>query len=545
MARTRYFLLPEPPDSFWLSLQYFNVTRLLIAALLLGAHMLSSNRLTVGEQNATVFLEAVLVYAGAALLFTGYAYFYRRWFYVQLSAQILVDIALLTIMVIATGGIRSGLTVLYLVPVAAGSILSPGMLALFFAALATLAILGEAGLSELNADAPEAVLFQAGLYGFVCFSTAVVFRRLAARLIRQEELASAQSRIVQHQVEINRMIISDLASGVMLVGSDSSVHMSNPAARQLLGLPEGRVRLFEVPGLANLAREFDSWRGTTTAHQVELRVRDPASIDDAGEATGKRLGVRFLHPGIDGAGVSGDSVIIIEDLGELETRAQQLKLAAMGRLTASIAHEIRNPLAAIGHAGALLAEDARDPLPSRLAAIIADNVARLDRIVENVLQLARREPMTVESIDLGPWLADCIREFCRDLSLAPGTVSLTMTGNPVVVFHQGHLRQVLLNLFVNATRYSSGAPASIRVAAGPDPDGEHIQLRIEDDGPGIAPVDRVHLFEPFFTTHSKGTGLGLFLAREFCVANRAGLTYEPGSGAGGERWAFVIRARTA
>jgi two-component system sensor histidine kinase PilS (NtrC family) len=219
-------------------------------------------------------------------------------------------------------------------------------------------------------------------------------------------------------------------------------------------------------------------------------------------------------------------VIFLEDLQAIEERAQRLKLAAMGRLTASIAHEIRNPLNAISQAGQLLTEEVTDPLHQRLAAIVRENTQRLNRLVEDVLRAARRDSPLSDEFDLGQFCEAWLAEFARDRGLVGGAILLEAATDLIVKFEQNHLRQVLFNLVDNALRYCSGRPGSIEVRAEPaDERGTPARLWVFDDGPGVAATDRNSMFEPFFTTHTRGTGLGLYLAREFCMANGFDLTY--------------------
>jgi two-component system sensor histidine kinase PilS (NtrC family) len=235
-------------------------------------------------------------------------------------------------------------------------------------------------------------------------------------------------------------------------------------------------------------------------------------------------------------------VIFMQDVSAIEEQAQQLKLASMGRLTASIAHEVRNPLSAIGHATALLAEDLHGPAEARLLRIVNDNVARVNRMVEDILKLSRKAQPHAAPVRLAAFLEELKAEFTETHGLVPDTVWIGADGDAQVRFDSLHLREVLVNLLGNAIRYASGKPGSIRVFAAPDATGR-IELHVQDDGPGITPEVRAHLFEPFYTTSSKGTGLGLYLARELCLNNGAMLDYETRAAAAGASEAggrFVI-----
>jgi two-component system sensor histidine kinase PilS (NtrC family) len=253
-----------------------------------------------------------------------------------------------------------------------------------------------------------------------------------------------------------------------------------------------------------------------------------------------RLRARFARPTSE---TNDEFVIFLEDVRAIEDRAQQLKLAGMGRLTASIAHEIRNPLAAISHAGQLLAEEADEQLQRRLVAIVRENTLRLNRLVEDVLRVARREPPLGDDIELDAFVAEWLQEFERDRGLAAGRVSVDVATRMVVRFDRSHLRQILFNLVDNALRYAGPAAGAVRVIGELAVDeGGRPQLWVFDDGPGVAAEARGALFEPFYTTHARGTGLGLYIAREFALANGSDLAYAARRELDGtSREGFVLR----
>jgi two-component system sensor histidine kinase PilS (NtrC family) len=223
-------------------------------------------------------------------------------------------------------------------------------------------------------------------------------------------------------------------------------------------------------------------------------------------------------------------VLFLEDTTRAREEAQQLKLAALGRLTANIAHEIRNPLAAISHAAELLGEERRDAQRGRLTRIIHDNTLRLERLVAEVLQLSRRDRQLPEKIGLRRWLLPFIEEFVANESVPPERFRVEAPAEAVIEFDPGHLHQVMWNLLRNAVRYAGAEAGAVRIAARAA--GDRVELSVIDNGPGVPASSQGQLFEPFFTTDSKGTGLGLYLARELCAANRASLEYvREGSGA--------------
>jgi len=537
--------------TYWISLRYFCITRLAIGFLLLAAAALSAEVLTVGALAPILFLKTVLIYVPLSAVFLILSIFMRRSFYMQLAAQLALDLVVLTVLLYSSGGPPSGLAALFLLPVAGAAILSPAPLALLFAALSSLSILGESVWRELTISQGPATFVQAGLYGASSFAIALVMNRLAAGLISQERIARQRGQDLQSQIEINRAVVADMQDGVLTLSAQGQPRSFNPSAARMMQIDQPAALIAAGWGThvagSEISKHFLAWRAAPASvpEQIELVVRPVAK--GRGTLPERRLRVRFVVPSRDHA-ASGDHVVILEDLVHVEERAQQLKLASMGRLTASIAHEIRNPLAAISHASALMAEDA-DESVARLSRIVQDNTRRLNRIVENILQLSRRGAVEVESIEVTPYLSRLLDEFCREQGCAAEVIDLTIHGSPVARFNGEHLRQVLFNLLHNAQRHASGRAGSIGVTVLPvilggkagakdgaysgvnsdsvlvKPHHDRIEFIIQDDGPGVGGDARLHLFEPFFTTHHRGTGLGLYLARELCLANGATLDY--------------------
>jgi two-component system sensor histidine kinase PilS (NtrC family) len=545
---SRLSLSAESRSTFWRSLQTLTVTRIVIAFVLLLYLSIDVRR---GRVDGTAYAETCIAYVLAALMFAVVAQRWRRRFLWQLSAQVLVDIVAISLLYLAAGGMRSGLALLYLFPLAGAAILAPLVLALFSAALATLFVLGESTWGIfMRADDPP--LTQAGLTGAAFFAVVLVVNRLAARLIKQEELAARHGADLRIQQAIYRIVVDDVDDGILVLGRDGTVFGGNPAARRMLGLEtqpgeDGNTfRLTDLAALEPVAQRFTDWVG---------RCMDAPAAATGGFVTVKRwhetdgpvrgrldqpvhLKLRFARVDTP-QGTAERSLVFLQDVSAIENQAQQLKLASMGRLTASIAHEVRNPLSAIGHATSLLAEDLHGPAETRLLRIVNDNVARVNRMVEDILKLSRKVQPNGTPVALDEFLPELRAEFTEMHGMAGDIVWVGDAGGRSVRFDGLHLREVLVNLLGNAIRYASGKPASIRVVPVPDATGR-MELHVQDDGPGITPEVRAHLFEPFYTTSSKGTGLGLYLARELCLNNGAMLDYEyrtedvrPGAGTGG------------
>jgi two-component system sensor histidine kinase PilS (NtrC family) len=245
------------------------------------------------------------------------------------------------------------------------------------------------------------------------------------------------------------------------------------------------------------------------------------------EATQRLLRVRLVRIG---SGLNGGTLIYLEDLGRAQTEAQQMKLAAMGRLTASIAHEIRNPLSAINQAAQLIEEDALVAADGRrLLSMIRNNARRIDRIVGEVLQLNRRDRQQPETVVLGDFLRSLVDEVVQAENMPPNAVAINVDHQLAATFDRGHLSQIFWNLVRNAWQHCQKKDGSIRIAARAGYLGDAVICELADDGPGIPAELRGQIFEPFFTTRPGGTGLGLYIARELADANAATLELLPRS----------------
>ena len=510
----------------WRALEYFASTRVIVAAALVFANAAFGARPLgiTGVSGST--LAASLSYFAFAALFAGLSLYVHRRFLAQVIGQLVLDLVVITILVISSGGVTSGWVILFLLPLAGASLLLPSTLVFFVCAVAVLAILIDSGLRALSSDASDPLLFQAGVYGAALFAVTALLRALSTRLASQERLARSRGRDLQNQLAINRLVIAQMQQGVIVVDPTTQVRANNRAARRMLGLePSAQltgIRLSAVPAAEALAKAFLRWVDAGRSEGAWSNTVMAGADTATSPLIESRMRARFARPT---SGSDDEFVIFIEDVRDVEDRAQQLKLAAMGRLTASIAHEIRNPLAAISHAGQLMGEDSADPLLRRLAGIVRENTQRLNRLVEDVLRVARREPPLGDEIDITEFVTQFVAEFVRDRALAPATIEVESDAGLRVKFEQSHLRQVLYNLVDNAMRYATGGARSVRIVIEQAPEQDRAQLWVFDDGTGVPPDARVALFEPFFTTRTQGTGLGLYLAREFCVTNRAVLSY--------------------
>ena len=511
---------PRSRETLWRTLQTFNVTRIAIAVVLL-AYLSINARQGFWLYEGFLYRQTCAAYLALAFGLAIVTAWRKRRLLLQLTAGIVVDLVLITTLYVAAGGAHSGLAILYLFPLAGSAVLAPMLLALFFTALVALTMLLESAYQLLNFPF-DSTISQAGLYGGAFFAAVYVLNRLAGRLIRQEQLAIEHRAGLQVQQAINQLVIADMGDGVLVTGRDTTIFTVNPAAERMLGLvgadSSQRGRLDSIAWLAPIAEACFSW-GSSAAGAAPAFV-----VLKRAEGSPVHLRLRFARIGM--AGDANERVVIfLQNVSEIEDRAQELKLASMGRLTASIAHEVRNPLSAIGHASSLLGEDATDPVQLRLVHIINDNVSRLNRMIEDILGLSRKAQPGNEPLGLAALVPEMVEEFRNTHALRPGLIQLGMFDDGRVLFDPLHLREVVVNLLSNAMRYASGRDASIRVFMVADA-ARRRELHVQDDGAAIRPEVRAHLFEPFYTTSSKGTGLGLYLARELCMNNGAMLDYE-------------------
>lgn len=500
--------LPEPGDSFWRSLKYFSYYRLIVAGVFLGAILLSDGTLNIGAQDARLFRWACTAYLATA---TAHLVVLTRWrlnFDLQLTGQVVTDIAFLTLLLFASGGATSGLSMMILVVLVGAGLVGQGRLVLFYAALATLALLLEQSYRILAHQGEIGELFRTGLTSIGFFGSAIAARLLARRVVANEELARRRGIELADQMRINERVIRDMQDGVLVIDTVGRVVQANPQAAQLLD-----IRFPAAPTLAayspTLAREFLLRR--TRSVETEILLQVPQS--------GRHLRARLLPPG-----EGGNTLIYLEDIGRLQQEAQQVKLAALGRLTANMAHEIRNPLAAISHAAELLADDPSGGGTERLTRIIGDNTQRLNRLVAEVMELGRRDHAHPEPIDLATFLHQLVEEMALQDATLPQRIEISLPDAFCPCFDRGHLHRVLSNILGNALRHASPAPGAIRITGEFDLYGERASLHIIDDGVGIDDTARNQVFEPFFTTRPAGTGLGLYIARELCEASGARLS---------------------
>ncbi len=431
----------------------------------------------------------------------------------QALVQVLGDIAALALLMHASGGVASALSILLVIAVVVGALLLPGRTAYLFAAVASLIVLFETGVASLTREGADAGhLTRAGLLGAVLFTAAGVAHVLSIRARESAALAEQRGIDLANLEQLNRYIVQQLQSGLLVIDPDSNVRLANDNARNLLAI-SGNTTSARLDRLApSLAEQLERWQ-----HD---RHWQPQPVEVPGGSA--RVIPRFSAlTTSNGKG----ALILLDDSARLAQQAQQLKLASLGRLTASIAHEIRNPLGAISHAAQLLQES--EPLGEadrRLSEIICHHTRRVNDIIENVLQLSRRSANQPQNLRLSEWLHGFRDEFIQSEGITAQSLALDIpSAGSEVRIDPGHLHQVLTNLCENALRHNSSEHRAVRLRVQQAASGVH--LDIIDNGPGIDAQTAEQMFEPFYTTAASGTGLGLYIARELCEINQARLSY--------------------
>jgi two-component system sensor histidine kinase PilS (NtrC family) len=510
----------------WLGFMTARISTALVLVVLMGAlHTLAPalgvNPWEIGLCGAYLF-ATVVVRAYVPPPVPGHA-FDPQW-----VSTIGVDlIAFAALQFLQPGGIT--FSPLFALPILMAAALGSTLLALGTAAGVALLLLTDAWVQALHTPVEATSRFlQAGLTGIGYFALAFVVNLLAARLSREEEAARHGRRAARTQAQVNALVIEALTEGVLVVDMQGTVQTANPAARRLLGFVETEDKqpfaLAVQPGWQPL-RELASH--TFAEHRPQW---GEVALEEDGESP-RRIHVRtrLTAPG-DG---HGDNLVVmfLQDLREMEARLRTEKLAAMGRMSAAVAHEIRNPLAAIAQANELMEEDLKEPGLKQLSSLVRKNAQRLQQIVEEILDVSRARQGAGPAVEMLA-LDSSVAATCDDWAMqtrSGSRLQLSLAAPGISVrFDSDHLRRVLVNLLDNALRYAGEKPDSIRVSTR-SANGQ-ASLHVWSDGAPLEPSVQRHLFEPFFSSESRSSGLGLFICRELCDRHGAAMGYERAEG---------------
>jgi two-component system sensor histidine kinase PilS (NtrC family) len=511
------------PALNWRVLGLLNLYRVLAPLTLLGLFYLGGAR-GIAVSSRQLFFAASIAYLCFGL---GNVIVVRRRLAnvtLQTLLQAAVDITALMLLMHACGGVASGLGILFLVPVGSLALLLPPRSALFLAAVTAIAVLADTIWQQLTGPTDIPAYATAGLLGAVLFTIAGSASYVASRMRESEDLVRQRDVDLANLADLSQYIVQHLRESLLVVDAADKIRLINESAAEILGDDHA------VPGALvgevspRLLYSLTTWR------QNEREEESPSSFVAAD-------GARVIQPHFAPLGglSPGPTLIFLEDTSLMAERVQQSKLAALGRLSASIAHEIRNPVGAMSHAGQLLAESPNIGIEERrLTDIIRSNSERVSTIINNVLQLSRREATKLTRLTLGDWFEEFVSEFCETMQVPRTRIRLHEQARDLEVrFDPSHLHQVVWNLCDNAIKYGETRDGiGVEINLGRLSPGNRPYLEVADRGPGIEQgvVDRI--FEPFFTGRKGGTGLGLFISRELCQLNRAILLYEPRGGDG-------------
>ena len=502
----------------WRVLALLNLYRVLVPLMLAGLYLLVTAKGIFFESQALFFATSAF-YLGFGLLNVVLVRRRLGGVTLQFALQASIDIIVLTLLLHSFGGLPSGLGLLFLLPVGGLAFLLGPRAAIFMAAVAALAVLSDTIWQNLSGRADSSWYATAGLLGLVLFALAVSSSFAARRLRETDALVRQKDIDLANLADLSQYIVQHLRESILVVDASDRIRLINESAAKILGDNHAVPGALVGEVAPRLLYPLTTWR------RSENEDSTPPSFVAAD-------GARVIQPHFAPLGGTslGPTLIFLEDTTVMAERVQQGKLAALGRLSASIAHEIRNPVGAMSHAGQLLAESPNISADERrLTDIIRNNSERVSTIINNVLQLSRRESTKPTRLSLGDWFEDFLAEFCETMQIQESQIGLREDSSESEVrFDPSHLRQVVWNLCENALRYGEARDGvSFEVRVGRLAPSNRPFLEIADQGPGIEAAVADRIFEPFFTGPKGGTGLGLFIARELCQLNRAVLLYEP------------------
>ncbi len=502
------------PSWYWLRL--FNYYRGALTIVFITVYLNGWAELLINPDyyRPFIFYVASIAYIIAFVVFMPSIHQQRPRLETQVILQTCVDISIIIALMYASGGVRSGLGMLLIINISMTSLFLPKRLTLLFAAATSIAILVEQVSLQIVIDEFNTAFVQTGILGILIFIFAFMTSNVARQLRETEQRADEQSRELESAVHMNEHIIRNMRTGLLVASPDGNLLMANNAAENLLGniklLPDTSLKKVS-PGL--FAR-FTEWQSSVEPPQ-QVPVQQSHGLPDI------QPGFSPIEPD---KGKKGRTLIFLEDASQLSQRFQQVKLASLGRLTASIAHEIRNPLAAIHHAAQLLGETITEPADVKLTQIINTQAQRLNGIVENVLQLSRQQRGNPEGINLHQWLLEFRDEFTTSQKLGNQQISINIQPeSTTILFDHGHLHQVFWNLCSNAINHSAIETEHLTIAlqGGITQDSTQPFIDVIDNGQGINEDIEPQIFEPFFTTSTNSTGLGLYITKEVIESNRA------------------------
>jgi two-component system sensor histidine kinase PilS (NtrC family) len=526
MAVTAATAVQAPSDLAWRVIGLVNLYRLLVPpGILVTQWLLGSQWLGPNQRPAMLTSVCVAYFATGVLLVLS-----RRlaWPSLRLVSVVngLVDAVFVALILYAGGGVASGLGILLVIPVGAIAVLADSRDGFLIAAAAALSVLVQQVLLDLDGTAEVTDYMGAGVLGLVLFAVAASVIPVSNRLRESEARVRRQEIDLANAAQLSQYIVQHLRESILVVDTEDRIRLINESAAQMLGDRNAYPGVLLGEASPRLIYLLESWR--QNAH----------ATPDTSQTFVAEDGARMIRPHFAPLGAHDPSPILIflEDTSVIDEKVQQSKLAALGRLSASIAHEIRNPVGAMSHASQLLAESASlGEDDKRLTEIVRTNADRVSSIIDNVLQLSRREPTRLERLSLREWLDEFRQEFCETMQRTHDALQIAAPAAEIEVrVDPSQLHQVVWNLCENAMKHGqAGFPESpIEIRCGRLAPTARPYLEIADRGTGVPAEQASKIFEPFFSGGHRGTGLGLFLARELAATNGATLLYEPRRGGG-------------
>jgi len=491
----------------WSMLLTYNIYRLVNIGLLFGLFWVDAYN----HVNAIYYCGALFLYLVYGLIFLYVWYIRSPRFNQQVLISGAVDNIVMVLLIQAIGYMQSGLGVLLNVLIAMLSILVPGRRAIFFAAVASCMLLG-VNIVQYEYGMPQALnnFFSTGIYGAGFFATSLTAWYFSNWVRMSENLAKDRGRELKRMQQLNEYIVERLQYGVIYVDTDLHIKVINTAARQFFNREKKRtditLRELSLPLYQKYTqflakKKQDGLAAHTVLDEPYLQVHFfPASL--------------AIQPAV---------LIILDDMAVIAQQVQQLKLASLGRFSASIAHELRNPLSVISHAVQLMGEGKKfTDEDNRLQQLIINNSNRMNAVIQNVLQVSRRQQAKSQSIRLTPFLNQFKHEFCL-INKCDMVLIIPQNKKKTVFFDKNQLEQVLVILCDNAMMHGRDEKKQVNITISLQHDGHHVVLMLCDTGPGIPEELRGNVFEPFFSTVRTGNGMGLFIAKDLCEVNQAHL----------------------
>ena len=511
---TPSFVLHQNP---WSPIQLYSIYRLILVGLLQLTVITKGITLQLGTYDPLIFEWVLNSFTVLAVVAIFSAHFQWPSYMTQVYLQPVTDIIFLLLLIFSSGGLHSGMGLLLGLPIILQNILRPGQISLMITAIAISCLLGVEAFMQQEAARSDSDLTYAGILTFFIFSASWLLGKWFEKASMTAELAKRRGVDLANMSQLNQSILDQLQTGILVVEKNGVIRHMNPAAWDMLGRPPD----WRSKPLRDFAPElnahFKHWIANVCPKVVSYDIKHWRTTELSFRLS--QLGTRS----------SGAALIYLEDTSAQREKQQGVKMASLGQLTANIAHEIRNPLGAISHAAQLLSESPELTKPDhRMVQIIQENSKRMNTTIESVLNLSRKREATRENIEINGWLQKFREDFVRQSALTMKQINIYVDPDDAEIqFDPNHFDQIMWNLCRNAEKYAHEDSSNLRldIQCMQPAHTRDLILSVIDNGVGIDEVAQERLFEPFYTTSTKGTGLGLFMARELCLSNGGNLEY--------------------